>query len=317
MATKKKVTSKKAAPTKGRKVAGAQVKSKAAASPKKAAKKAAGAKKAAASKRSKAPKAPQDDLGPFDPNAGVDFEAELYTRQLALNLSRTLAVGDVLIKEAPKNLRTDAIAHAHGVLVDELDRARKAWGHRLALLNLDPKSPKLVDDAADSYWQALDLRLEAYEKLPADRFPLVAVAARLRQSFIGKDSLKFLNVHYTEQLGHMTARLETIQNPEERKALESVVGADFVAAVHEIMPAYQTMVQGLLKAEAAEKKDVDLSAVLKKLSHTIVQYAKKWVAWAESESTVRAFELVAENLAPIANAREARPPKKPKNKPEE
>ncbi len=167
-----------------------------------------------------------------------------------------------------------------------------------------PTAPSLkrpADMAVDTAWSAFRDVLLAYSRLPHDRYPKAAVAARVHTRLFptGAD---FLTLPYDKQHNQGQLRLDAIAREGLEPDVVSVIGPDFLAEVRVTHETYGEVL-GITKAKPApEPTSIALLEPLRALRAAITYYTSKLIGTLDEadEAAVRAVRAA---LRPIDDLR--------------
>ena len=158
-----------------------------------------------------------------------------------------------------------------------------------------------LDNEADRCWGGLRLCIQGRAMLRPDVYPKAKLAAEIETKLFAQGT-EFLKAEYASQSSSMAALLQRIDDDKMEKDINAVVGPDFLAAIRDVQPRYEAMVEERLRRDAASGQN--LTERVRSIQNAIVNYASKVVGSVEHDDpkTAEAARLA---LLPIVNHREA------------
>jgi hypothetical protein len=209
---------------------------------------------------------------PFDPSPYV--HAPIITVSSGVTLAHALV--DACPKTAPANVKK-AAKH----LKSTADKARDDLAERnRALGAFSDEDSRVLDNEADRAWGGFRMRLQAMAMLSVDRFPKAKRAAEL-DALLFAGGTEFLKAEYDSQSASMAAILKRIDDDGLRKDLDALAGPEFLQAIRDVQPRYETMVSERLRRDKAAGQN--LSETTRGLQAAIVNYAGKLIGTIEHD----------------------------------
>ncbi len=228
----------------------------------------------------------------------VVIDQKTYASLPAADASRLSSLAESLLAAAPPDhgpLIARALAQIgqHKVELDAVRRPPSKEAQRSA------KRP--ADIAVDTSWIALRDRLTAYARLPHDRYPKAARAARLLERLL-PDGTGFLNLPYDKQYNQGQLRLEAIDAQALEAELIELAGADFLTEVRATQAVYGEVLGISRKREPVDEETVLVAEPMRLLREAILYYTSKLIGGLD-EHDPEAVATVREALRPIDDLR--------------
>ena len=156
------------------------------------------------------------------------LDPRLYSTVPRFDVGAGVALGRAMLTAAP--------AAPNAIVKREIARCRAALGSlegawQPISADATPTSEKrAADKVLDGTWGALDMRLAAWNRLPAGAYPEVARATSVRGALF-PDGLVFLTLAYTRQWAESQRRLDHIDTNGLAADIDTLCGPAFLGAV--------------------------------------------------------------------------------------
>jgi hypothetical protein len=194
-----------------------------------------------------------------------------------------------------------SVKKACKALESTVNSAQNAWAARQRELGVvSEDDSRKVDQEADTVWGALRARLSAYSVLPAEQFPRAARAGELVTMLFGDGGLSFLKDPYPVQFSTMDTILKRITEDKLQKEIDELAGPEFVQAIRNVHPRYDTVVHAMLRRD--ETSGQNLLDHVRAVQRAIVVYATKVCATVEDDEQ-DTIDVACAALRPIEQMR--------------
>lgn len=230
-----------------------------------------------------------------------NFDASEFSRAPIITVSSGVALARALLDAAPKKAGA-AIDKAKKKLQAVTDKAGADLADRNRALGVfNDEDSRDLDNEADRAWGGLRLSLSALAMLDHDAFPNAKAAAEMdTKLFAG--GMEFLKADYPTQASTMSSILRRIDDDDLAKAIDALVGKDFLKAIRSVQPRYEAMVSERLRRDKATGQN--LLDATRGLQAAIVNYAQKLIGGMD-EDDAESVEDTRKALLPIANHRDS------------
>lgn len=225
-------------------------------------------------------------------------EIMLYSRVPQVDVPTGMALGQAILTAAPKSPPVD-IKKVLKLIGEELRALKELWGERAAQGRSEDRRP--YDQALDGAWSCLHDRIDALSRLPADRYPTVTEAARLRQTLFA-EGLSFLKLPYEAEWAESQRRLDLIASQGWDTDLQRLAGSEFLTEVKRCHKDYGEVL-GITRPLSPMPLEVNLADGLRKLTAAITRYTVKLCASYDEDATAEWQKAVWGALRPIDELR--------------
>jgi hypothetical protein len=231
----------------------------------------------------------------------VELDSTPYSHAPTITVSTGVSLCRALVAACPK----DAPAHVKKASKHLAETAEEAAGElaarNRALGVSSEEDTRALDNLADRAWGGLRLRLQGLAMLDPETHPRAKQAAAL-EARLFPGGTGFLAAVYAEQSTAMATVLRLIDEDGLQKSVDSLAGPEFLAALREVQPRYEKMVEERLRRDTASGQN--LGETVRALQAAIVHYAQKVVGLVEHDDPA-SLEVVRKALRPIDAHREA------------
>ena len=231
----------------------------------------------------------------------MSLDPVTYAHAPSVTVSTGITLASALVdacpKDAPANVKKAA---AHLKSIAALARTDLAERNR-QLGTFPDEDSRGLDNEADRCWGGLRLCVQGKAMLRPDLYPKAKVAAEIDAKLFAQGT-EFLKAEYASQSSSMAVLLQMIDDDKMEKDINAVVGPDFLTAIRDVQPRYETMVKERLRRDTASGQN--LTERVRSIQNAIVNYASKVVGSVEHDDPATA-EAARVALLPIVNHREA------------
>jgi hypothetical protein len=231
----------------------------------------------------------------------VPFDPIPFAHAPSVTVSTGITLANALVAACPKDAPAN-VKKAAAYLKSIAELARTDLADRNRQLGTFPdEDSRGLDNEADRCWGGLRLCVQGRAMLRQDVYPKAKLAAEIEAKLFSQGT-EFLKAEYASQSSSMAALLQRIDDDKMEKDINAVVGPDFLAAIRDVQPRYDAMVEERLRRDAASGQN--LTERVRSIQNAIVNYASKVVGSVEHDDpkTAEAARLA---LLPIVNHREA------------
>ncbi|MRG91557.1 hypothetical protein [Polyangium spumosum] len=226
----------------------------------------------------------------------------LYVRAPVMSAEAGITLSRALFAACVQSF-SPAIQKAAAKVNVAADKAQSALALRQkALGKVSDDTARLVDQAGDSSWSALRLRLLGAAELPGATYPDAKRAAELVTILFGPEGLSFLKETYPVQWSTADTILKRIDEEGLEKDIDRIAGKIYLDNIRAQHEQYGGMVQGILLREQAE--GVNLNDHVRAMGRAIVDYATK-VCASVDEDDPSSISAARSALRPLDAYREA------------
>lgn len=231
----------------------------------------------------------------------ISLDPATYAHAPSVTVSTGITLAHALVdacpKDAPANVKKAA---AHLKSIATLARADLTERNR-RLGSFPDEDSRSLDNEADHCWGGLRLCIQGKAMLRPDLYPKAKLAAEIDAKLFAQGT-EFLKAEYASQSSSMAVLLQMIDDDKMEKDINAVVGPDFLTAIRDVQPRYETMVKERLRRDTASGQN--LTERVRSIQNAIVNYASKVVGSVEHDDPATA-EVARVALLPIVNHREA------------
>ena len=229
----------------------------------------------------------------------AEFDLSLYMRAPIMDVASGVALGVSLLSASPK-APTSAVKAAAKRLRTSVVALQSAWGS--ASIPAPAGKKRAADYATDNAWGCLEMRLDAYGRLPASEAPKAERATEI-YSKLFPDGLTFLTLPFKTQWAEGEKRLQLIEGDKLAADIDLLAGPEFLREVRRTHAIYGKAL-GVTQPEELPL-DVRLAEPLRDVGQAIVDYSLQLLALASAEPSMAA--TVKKALKPIDDHRAAAP----------
>lgn len=229
----------------------------------------------------------------------ISFDPLPYLRTSPnMTLESGILLGQTLAATMPKGMPPH-VKKAAQKLSRVVSQAQSALAQRQKELGkLPEQSTRELDNAADQIWAALRDALDAVSRLPASCERARKAKKLLIEIF--PEGTTFLRLSFAEQFVQMDTILKRIDQGGLAKAVDALVGPEFLLEIRAVHPRYAAMVASRLKQPGPADSLLDH---LRSLQRSIVEYATAVASTIDSEDETTLTQAVLA-LRPIDNHRQ-------------
>jgi hypothetical protein len=228
------------------------------------------------------------------------FDPSDYVRAPIITAASGVALASALVDASPKT-PAPMVAKALDRLKMTANKARDDLADRnRALGTFIDEDTRVLDNEADHDWGGLRLRLQGMALLDQAKYPKAKRAAELDATLFA-GGMEFLKSDFPTQATTMSAIIERIDKDGLASDIDAIVGPEFLQAIRDVQPRYETMVSERLRRDKATGQN--LLDTTRGLQAAIVNYASKIIGAMDEEDDA-SVESARVCLVPIANHRE-------------